>query len=126
MVPDGSGSASRATLSVILLLFTSRLCHQYHLPSSHIHCQHLLFYFNSAVLVLSPNPFSEILPTPFSAEPIGNSPLKIKPPGSQEAKPLISYTPWTKAELQTIVKDFPKVTKDLHRFAEKCSRVIQT
>lgn len=127
MVPEGSGSASRATLSVILLLFTSRLCHQHHLPSSHIHCQHLLFYFNSAILILSPNPLSlKFSPLPFSAEHIGNYPLKIKPPGGQEAKPLISYTHWTKAELQAIVKDFPKVTKDLHRFPEKCSRVIQT
>ena len=34
--------------------------------------------------------------------------------------------PWAKAELQAIVKDIPKVTKDSHRFAEEFSIVIQT
>ena len=34
--------------------------------------------------------------------------------------------PWAKAELQAIVKDSPKVTKDSHRFAEKFNIVIQT
>ena len=32
---------------------------------------------------------------------------------------------WTKAELQAIVEDFPKVTKDPHRFAEEFNVVIQ-
>ena len=36
-----------------------------------------------------------------------------------KAKPLISYIPWTKAELQAIVKDS-------HRFAEDFNIVIQT
>ena len=43
-----------------------------------------------------------------------------------EAKSLISYMPWAKAELRAIVKDIPKVTKDSHRFAEEFSIVIQT
>lgn len=78
MVPDGSGSASRTTLSVILLLFTSRLCHQHHLPSSHIHCQHLLCYFNSAILILSPNPLSlKFSPLPFLLNLSETIPLKL-------------------------------------------------
>ena len=77
MAPDGSGSASRTTLSVILLLFTSRLCHQRHLPSSHIHCQHLC-YFNSAVLILSPNPLSlKFSPLPFLLNLSETIPLKL-------------------------------------------------
>ena len=43
-----------------------------------------------------------------------------------EAKSFISCMPWAKAELQAIVKDIPKVTKDSHRFAEKFNIVIQT
>ena len=43
-----------------------------------------------------------------------------------EVKSFISYMPWAKAELWTIVKDIPKVTKDSHRFAEEFSIVIQT
>ena len=34
--------------------------------------------------------------------------------------------PWTKAELQAIVKGFPKVIEDSHRFAEKFNTVTQT
>lgn len=41
-------------------------------------------------------------------------------------KHLISYVPRTKAELKAMVKDFPKVTKDPHRFAEEFHMVIQT
>ena len=33
---------------------------------------------------------------------------------------------WTKAELQAIVEDFPKVTKDPHRFAEEFNVAFQT
>ena len=43
-----------------------------------------------------------------------------------EAKPLISYIPWIKAELRAIAKDFSRVTEDPHRFAEEFNIVIQT
>ena len=51
--------------------------------------------------------------------------LKIKPFEDPEAKPLISYTPWIKGELPTIVKDFPRVNEDSHRFAEGFNIVSQ-
>ena len=53
-------------------------------------------------------------------------PFKTRPPEDPEAKLLISYILWTKAELQAIVKDFPKVTEVSHRFAEKFNKVLQT
>lgn len=52
--------------------------------------------------------------------------FKIKPSEDPESKPLISYIPWTKFELQVFVKDFPKVTKDPHRFAKEFNIVFQT
>ena len=51
---------------------------------------------------------------------------KIKPSEHPEAKPLISCIPWTKTELRTIVKDYPKVTEDPHIFAEEFNTVIKT
>ena len=78
MVPDGWGSASRATLSVFLLPFTSRLCLQRHLPSYHLHRQHLLFHFSSAVLILSPSPLSlKFSPLPFLLNQSETVPLKL-------------------------------------------------
>lgn len=41
------------------------------------------------------------------------------------AKLLISYVPWTKAELRATVKDFPKVTEDPHRFVEEFNIITQ-
>ena len=38
----------------------------------------------------------------------------------------MSYAPWNKAEMGAIAKDFPRETRDPHRFAEKFQRVIQT
>ena len=35
-----------------------------------------------------------------------------------EARLLNSYIPWTKVELQTTIKDSPKVIKDSHRFSK--------
>ena len=70
--------------------------------------------------------FFETLPTPFSSELIRTCPLKIKPSEDPEAKPWISYIPWTKAKLRATVKYFPKVTEDLHRFAEEFNTVFQT
>ena len=70
--------------------------------------------------------FYENLLVPFSSELVRICSFKIKPSEDPEAKPLIAYTPWTKAELQAIVKDFPKVTEVSHRFAEKFNKVLQT
>ena len=42
--------------------------------------------------------FSEILSTPSSSELIRIYPFKIKPDENPEAKPLITYIPWTNAE----------------------------
>ena len=70
--------------------------------------------------------FSEILSTPSSSELIRIYPFKTKPDENPEAKPLIAYIPWTNAEPWAIVKDFPKVTKHYHRFAEDFTIVIQT
>lgn len=42
--------------------------------------------------------------------------LKIKLSQNLEVKPLIFSTPWTKAELRAIDKDFPKVPKNLTDF----------
>ena len=52
--------------------------------------------------------------------------LSNKPFEDPEAKSLISYIPWTKAELWGIVKDFPKVNKHPHTFAEELNIAIQT
>lgn len=59
----------------------------------------------------------ESLPTPSCSEPIRTCPFKIKPSEDPEAKPLTSYTLWTKAELRAIVKNFPKlqIPRDLLR-----------
>ena len=53
------------------------------------------------------------------------NPFKIKPSKDLTAK-LVSYVPWTKAELQATVKNFPKVTEDPHRFVEEFNTGIQT
>lgn len=70
--------------------------------------------------------FSKPLPTTFCPEPIKTCPFKIRSCANPNAKPLISYVAWAKVELEAIVKDFPKVTEDPHRFAEEFSAVFQT
>ena len=70
--------------------------------------------------------FSEPLPAFSSLKRTKTCPFKIRPSENPNAKPLISYVPWTKAELQAVVKDFPQVTEGLHRFAEEFNIVIQT
>ena len=70
--------------------------------------------------------FSETLPTPFSSERIRTCPFKTKLSEDPEVKPIVSYSPWTKAELWATVKDFPKITKEPQRFAKKFKTVIQT
>ena len=82
--------------------------------------------FSHTNSLVKPPLFSETLPVTFSFQPIGTYPFKIKPSEDLEAKPLISYMPWTKAELQATVKDFLKVIEDPHRFAEEFNIVIQT
>lgn len=54
----------------------------------------------------------------FSSELVRTCPFKIILFEDPEAKPLIFYIPWTKAEWQAVVKVFPKISKNLHRFAE--------
>ena len=70
--------------------------------------------------------FSETLPAPFSSELVRSCPFKIKPSKVPEAKPLISYNLWTKAELRAIVKDFPKVMEVPHRFDGEFNIAILT
>lgn len=62
-----------------------------------------------------------------SPEPIRTCLFKIKPSEDGKAnKTHIYYILWTKAELLAIVKYFPEVAEDHHRFAEKFKIVIQT
>lgn len=72
-------------------------------------------------------PYTISLTKPLFSSELGRTyPYKIKPPKDPEAKPLISYISWKKSELWAIVKDFFKVTKDVHRFAEDFNIVLQT
>ena len=100
----------------------ARLYLWFHLPPSLLH---LLYILNSPIQILSPNHRCS-LPTPFSFEIARTCLFKIKPSEDLEAKTLISYFPWTKAELPPIVKDFPKVTEDPHKLAEEFNIFIQT
>ena len=93
------------------------------MPSSPFFCCPQFLQTNSFSELLF---FSEILSTPSSSELIRIYPFKIKPDENPEAKPLITHIPWTNAEPWAIVKDFPKVTKHYHRFAEGFTIVIQT
>lgn len=64
------------------------------------------------------------MPSSSSSEPLpipSSCPFK-----DQKANSLISYIPWTKAELRITMDAFPKVTEDPHRFAEEFNIVIQT
>lgn len=46
-------------------------------------------------------------------------------PSDDMAKPKASCVPWTKDELRTIVRAFPKVTEDPQRFADEFSVIIR-
>ena len=70
--------------------------------------------------------FLKLSSLPFLQNLSVTCPFKTRPPEDPEAKLLISYILWTKAELQAIVKDFPKGIKDSHIFAEEFNIVIQT
>lgn len=70
--------------------------------------------------------FSEILPIPSSSEIVRTCHFKFKPSENPEGKPLISCILWTKGKWWAIVKDFPKVNKDLHKFAKGFSIIITT
>lgn len=52
--------------------------------------------------------------------------FKTRPSEDPEVKLLISYTPWTKIELQVIAKDFPIVIKNSPISAEEFNIAIQT
>ena len=62
--------------------------------------------------------FYKALLTPFSSELVKTYPFKIKFSEYPAAKAFVPYILRTKAELWAIVKDFLKVTLDLHRIAE--------
>lgn len=64
-------------------------------------------------------PFSLILSYFFFPSGLTSTfPCKVKPSGDRN-RPQVSYVPWTKAELQAIAKEFPKVTQDPQKFAEE-------
>lgn len=50
--------------------------------------------------------FSESFPTTLFSDLVRICSFKFNPPEELEAKHLISCIPWTKAELQAIIKDF--------------------
>ena len=62
--------------------------------------------------------FYKALLTPFSSELVKTYPFKIKFSEYPAAKAFVPYILRTKAELWATVKDFLKVTLDLHRIAE--------
>ena len=70
--------------------------------------------------------FSETVPTTFSFELTIACLLKMKSSEDPEVKLLIVYSVWTKTELWTTVKDFPKVVEDPQRLEEEFNKVIQT
>ena len=95
------------------------------LPPFFLYCQYFLYALSSLTLILSPNfPLSLTLSPDvhFFSDPIRTCLFKIKPSEDTGAKSLISYIPWTKAELQRC----SQVTKDPHRFAEEFNIVTQT
>ena len=56
--------------------------------------------------------YYETLLTYFPSELTGICYFKIKPSEDPDTKFSVSYIAWTTAELQAIVKDFPKVNED--------------
>lgn len=86
-----------AILSIPLYTFSGQISHYLW------NCSHSLFFWTCQSILLSNKPFEDT-----------------------EAKSLISYIPWTKAELWGIVKGFPKVNKHPHTFAEEFNIAIQT
>ena len=83
--------------------------HQHHLPPSLVCCLHLLYtQFSHTTSLIELTLFSGIFPTLFFSKLIRACPFKIKLSEDLEAKPLIFYIPQTEAELQAIVKEFPK------------------
>ena len=96
-------------------------------------------FFDSSSLGPFPRrtPFSPLRPEPASdhTEPMPQpkappyslavtDPFKIKPGETGIAR--ISFTPWSKAELWAIARDFPKGKEDPHKFAQEFNLVIQT
>lgn len=65
-------------------------------------------------------------PTSLSSEFFRNHPFKIKASEDPEAKLTNYYIPWTNTELQVILKNFTKLTKDPHKFAKEFNIVIRT
>lgn len=70
--------------------------------------------------------YPKFSPLPFPLNLSEPGPFKTKPSEDLEAKPIIYYIPWNEAELSTVVKDLPKVTKEPNRFVKEFNIVIQT
>ena len=119
MAPEASGSSSLASLSQALPLAPSSSFFSM-MPTPPLYLQ--IPHSNSSTKL---SLFSETLPTPFSSALVRTCLFKMKSSEDPEAKPLISYTTWAKAEMQAIVKNLPKVTKGPHRFAEEFNLHIQ-
>lgn len=133
MAPKAPGSSSFNSLSQIWPLVPSclsPLTSPVRLGLQHIFLLPSYNYASSTPPVpshqfsLQTPPFSETPPSPFLPEITWICRFKIKPSEDPEAKLLITYIPWTKAELWAIVKDLPKVTEDLDRLAEEFNMVI--
>ena len=103
-------------------LLKARLYLQCHLLPSILYCLHFHYMIKFPMLIPSPNFLfpPKLFPHHFPlnlSEPV---PLKLRLLRIQRLNKLsISYTAWTKAEVWTMVKSFPKRTKDPHRLAEE-------
>ena len=108
MAPEAWGSSSLASLSQALPLAPSSSFFSM-MPTPPLYLQ--IPHSNSSTKL---SLFSETLPTPFSSALVRTCLFKMKSSEDPEAKPLISYTTWAKAEMQAIVKDLPEETEDLN------------
>ena len=50
--------------------------------------------------------------------------MKIKPPHFASDPPQVSFTPWSKAKLRAIIKEFPKPREEPHKFFEEFRVII--
>ena len=59
-----------------------------------------------------------------SKDPMKQLTFKIKPPKVAGNSPLVSFTPWSKAELRAIVKEFSKPMEEPQKFFEEFRAII--
>ena len=105
MYPKASGSSSLVSLSQALppaqlvsfpQFLLTRFHLQHHIPPFLLHCLSLHYTIKLLILIFSPNFYFPLKPSAFfSSELVKTCPFKIKPSEDLEAKPFISYTPWT-------------------------------